>query len=147
MVKVSTNFSKGLIDKIKKAPAKLRKEISFEVSVTAGERFAELATKELSSGILKMPTGSLAGSIRPEKTGEFSCEVIAHKEYAPYIEWGTITKVDVPADLASYAIQFKGRGIKKTGGIEPRPYFFKQEPIVRKETTDKIEDILSSLYD
>lgn len=145
MVKVS-GISKALMDKIKKAPARLKKECAAEIQFS-GERFAELATKELSSGILNMPTGSLAGSIRPEKTGEFSCEVVAHKEYAPYIEWGTITKVNVPADLASYAIQFKGKGIKKTGGIEPRPYFFKQEPIVRKETTDHIENILSELYD
>ena len=118
-------FPKGLIDKMKKAPARLKKEISAEVQLS-GERFAELATKELSSGILKMPTGQLAGSIRPEKTGELSVQVIAHKEYAPYIEWGTITKVNVPAELKDYAIQFKGKGIKKNGGIETRPYFFKQ---------------------
>lgn len=146
MLKVSLQFSKGVIDKIQKAPEKLKKEISAEIKF-AGERFTELAVKDLSGGALKHPTGSLAGSIRPESTGPFTVEVIAHKEYAPYIEWGTITRVSVPAELSAYAMQFKGRGIRKTGGIYPRPYFFKQEPIVRKETEEHIINILSSLYD
>lgn len=146
MVKVSLKFSKAFAERINKAPAKLKKEISMEVQA-GGEFFAELADKELKSGILKAPTGFLANSIRPEKTGEFTTEVIVHKEYGPYIEWGTIKKVDVPADLKPYALNFIGKGIKKNGGIEPRPYFFKQEPIVRKDMTEKIENILSSLYD
>ena len=146
MVKVSLQFSKGLIDKIHKAPEKLKKEISAEVKF-GGERFTELAVKDLSSGMLTHPTGSLAGSIRPESTGPFTVEVIAHKEYAPYIEWGTITRVQVPSELASYAMQFKGKGIRKNGGIYPRPYFFKQVPIVRGEMADHIANILSSLYD
>ncbi len=146
MVKVSLQFSKGLMDKIQKAPEKLKREISAEITF-AGERFTELAVKELSSGVLTHPIGFLAGKIRPEKVGPFTSEVTVHSEYAPYIEWGTITRVQVPSELSSYAIQFKGKGIKKNGGIYPRPYFFKQEPIVRKETEEHIINILSSLYD
>lgn len=146
MVKVSLQVSSGLMDRIKNAPVKLKKEISAEIQLS-GERLTELAVKDLSSGMLTHPTGSLAGSIRPEKTGELTVEVVAHKEYAPYIEWGTITRVQVPSELSSYAMQFKGKGIKKNGGIYPRPYFFKQVPIVRKETEDRIINILSSLYD
>lgn len=47
--------------------------------------------------------------------------------YAPYVEFGTGTKVKVNADTRDYAIQFKGRGIREVNLIA-RPYFF---PAVR----------------
>lgn len=45
------------------------------------------------------------------------------KEYGPYVEFGTGTMVDVPAGLESYAMQFKGKGVKKVN-LPARPYLF-----------------------
>lgn len=144
MVKVNVIGFKELEAKLNKASANIKKEVGAEIQF-AGERLTELAVKELSSGILTHPTGQLAGSIRPLKTGELTVEVAVGKEYAPYVEWGTITKVQVPSELADYAAQFKGKGLKKNGGMSPRPFFFKQIPIVAKETMEKITAVISDV--
>lgn len=139
MVKVNIIGFKELAERIKRVPQSLQKEIGAEIQFS-GERFAELARKDVAKD-----TGQLAGSIRPKRINETAVEVTAGKLYAPYVEWGTITKVQVPSELQAYAIQFKGKGIRKTGGMLPRPFFFKQIPIVRKETIDHIENILKDI--
>lgn len=48
--------------------------------------------------------------------------------YAPYQEFGTVLRFDPnytsQYGLTSYASQFKGAGIVKTGGVPARRYFF-----------------------
>ncbi|MNI70504.1 hypothetical protein D3C73_1263220 [compost metagenome] len=68
--------------------------------------------------------GYLKNSIRnfPTQGGlNFSIEVGA--KYSPYVEFGTGTEVDVPAELKDYAYQFKGKG-QRTVNIPARPFFF-----------------------
>jgi len=147
MINVKIAGFKELETSIKNLPSKLKKEVAFRVQ-QSGERFRDLAIKELSSGMLDHPTGFLAGSITKIPVGqssELNCSVVAGKEYAPYVEWGTITKVQVPAELTAYASQFKGNGLKTTGGMSPRPFFFKQAPIVQKELIKHIENIIKNL--
>lgn len=50
--------------------------------------------------------------------------IVSNAHYSPYLEWGTITKVSVPADQSGYAMQFKGKGLRQNGGIIPHPFFF-----------------------
>ena len=68
-------------------------------------------------------------------------EVVSNAKYSAYQEFGTITKApegvaratqesQLPA-LPAYAATFKGRGIRKNGGIIPHPFFFKQLPATR----------------
>lgn len=54
--------------------------------------------------------------------------------YAPYVEFGTGTKVQVPEDLKAYAIQFKGAGKRKINN-RAQPYFF---PAVRIATMEML---------
>ncbi|RYF09315.1 MAG: HK97 gp10 family phage protein [Flavobacteriales bacterium] len=49
-------------------------------------------------------------------------EVGFNKHYSPYIEYGTGSKVDVPAGFENYALQFIGKGIREVN-IKPHPYF------------------------
>lgn len=49
------------------------------------------------------------------------------REYSPYQEFGTGTKVVAPADVRDYAMTFKGKGIRKVN-LRAQPYFF---PAVR----------------
>lgn len=79
-------------------------------------------------------------SYRPIPSGQnqSAFEIVSGARYSPYMEWGTITRVRVPEDLKAYAITFKGRGIKKSGGIFPRPYFFKQRAIVKSQVEAQI---------
>ena len=71
--------------------------------------------------------GTLKQSIKAERKGK-TVEVIAGANYAPYVEFGTGGMVDLDDMLqlgipASYAAQFKGKGIKEVN-LPARPFFF-----------------------
>lgn len=71
--------------------------------------------------------GTLKQSIKSERKGK-TVEVIAGANYAPYVEFGTGGMVDLDDMLqlgipASYAAQFKGKGIKEVN-LPARPFFF-----------------------
>jgi hypothetical protein len=79
-------------------------------------------------------TGEGRSSIISGKDKKNTYFVRALKKYMAYLEFGTITKVDLSPldDLGidrSYASQFKGKGKRKTGGIRAGHYFF---PNVKK---------------
>lgn len=69
-------------------------------------------------------SGALQSSIHstPEKGG-LAQTVGTPLDYAPYVEFGTGTMVDVPQGLEDYAIQFKGAGVKEVN-LPARPYLF-----------------------
>jgi HK97 gp10 family phage protein len=83
----------------------------------------------------------LAGSITTRKVNDLNWEVVAQKNYAPYVEFGTGGLVDVPAGLEDYAMQFKGKGIKKIN-MRARPYFF---PSYFEETRELIKTLKEEL--
>lgn len=87
--------------------------------------------------------GKLRQNITADISPSWGASVISNARYSPYIEWGTVTKVDVPGELADYAIQFKGRGLRKSGGISPRPFFFKQRLVIEKMLIQKIQTVLN----
>lgn len=81
---------------------KKRKQIEYVIN--------EGALKVESSAKQNAPVdmGALRSSIKTGKFGELGREVFTNLEYAPYVEFGTKSKVDIPAGLESYALQFKG---------------------------------------
>jgi HK97 gp10 family phage protein len=84
----------------------------------------------------------LASSINAMRTSQLSAEVAVQKHYAAYVEFGTGTLVDVPSGLEEYAIQFKGKGIRKVN-LPARPYIF---PAVSKnipKLIQRIKEIIS----
>lgn len=52
--------------------------------------------------------------------------------YAPYVEFGTGSGVSVPPELQEYALQFKGRGLRKVNR-RAQPYFFPSVNLGMKE--------------
>jgi len=56
-----------------------------------------------------------------KKKDVFSGNVHASVFYAPYVEFGTITKVKVPRGYEDFAILFKVSN-RTTGGMAPKPY-------------------------
>lgn len=102
-------------------------------------------------------------------------ELISNVYYAPFIEFGTGAKVKVPAEVASYAAQFRGkkRGTFKEfvvkmrewlsrkgydpklafiaalnkikNGSEPRPYFFDPYLKKRRNLIQRINKVISDL--
>lgn len=52
--------------------------------------------------------GKLRGSITSKKAGTLHYSVSANVFYAPYVEFGTKKRVDIPAGLQDIAAQYKG---------------------------------------
>lgn len=72
-------------------------------------------------------TGGLKQSITPEISGK-TVSVVVNKKYAPYIEFGTGSSVNIDDMLqlgipSSYAMQFKGKGIREVN-LPARPFLF-----------------------
>ena len=118
--------------------------------------------------------GRLASAITSMQTGFLEYDTVSPVEYSAYLEWGTRGKVNVPAELADYAIQFKGSGsgggetakemifawMKRVGiaedkqwavfasiminGIRPHPCFFIQMPFVQNQLNSDIASILNT---
>lgn len=100
-------------------------------------------------------------------------EVFVNVDYAPYMEWGTKTKVNVPVELKGYASQFKGRKgggqakraiydwCKRVGvpperwwlvyvhimryGVKPQPFFFIHRASVTKQLLGDLQQLVDSL--
>lgn len=85
-------------------------------------------------------TGFLKNSIITQQT-EKGAETIVSVKYAPYIEFGTGGKVDVPEGLESYAKQFKGKGVKQVN-IPPRPYLYNSW---REETAKMLQRLRNAI--
>lgn len=60
--------------------------------------------------------------------------------YAPYVEFGTGSMVIVPTDLKSYAMQFKGAGIRKVNN-RAQPFFFPAVRISVDEMTKRLNQM------
>jgi len=63
--------------------------------------------------------GTLRQQISSRKLEANTWEITSNAEYSPYVEFGTLEKVQVPAGLEEYAAQFKGNfasGLYSEGG-------------------------------
>lgn len=86
-------------------------------------------------------SGTLKQSIKAERKGK-TVEVIAGAHYAPYVEFGTGGSVDLNDMLqlgipASYAAQFKGKGIRDVN-LPARPFFFSSGRIGFKNLLNRL---------
>lgn len=152
-------------DKLKRLPPTIKAEVD-DVVQDAGATWEELAKQDAPKD-----QGLLAGQITNKSLGLMKNEVTSPSEYSAIQEWGSKTRVKVPAELQSYAAKFKGKptggdakkmiyawmnrvGIPEdrqwivfisiiTKGVHPHPYFFIQRPIVEKQFIADIKHILS----
>jgi HK97 gp10 family phage protein len=152
--------------KLKSLPREVKQEIGFEVQDAAANwegRAKRDAPKD---------QGFLSNHITSRKTGEMNAQIVSGADYSAYMEWGTKLRVRVPANIASYAAQFRGptgrTGAKKAiyewmrrvgipeerqwivfisiivNGVKPQPFFFIQRPIVEKEFISSVRNILNT---
>lgn len=153
--------------KLENLPHELEEEIDAEVA-DAGKLWEQRAKQDA-----PVDQGLLRSQIRFDKTKNLESQITSPVDYSAYIEWGTKSRASVPAEIASYAEQFRGGkgnggeakkmifawmdrvGIPKeaqypifisiiTKGIKPHPYFFIQQPIVEKELIGHIQSILKT---
>jgi hypothetical protein len=122
MANISVNI-KGLDKLLKKVENKsqsIKEEVDGELELfcqTVARKAKQRVPKDIGGG------GGLAASTYFQKNKEFDYTLFSAKKYAPYVEFGTGGLVKVPPELQEYALQFKGRGVKKIN-IKPQPYFF-----------------------
>lgn len=86
-------------------------------------------------------TGGLKQSITTERFGK-TVAVVANKKYAPYIEFGTGSAVNLDDMLqlgipSSYAAQYKGKGLRKVN-LPARPFLFSSARKELKNLMDRL---------
>jgi hypothetical protein len=132
---------KNNFDQWERSLAKIRKEFPKE-----SEKLVHKYTRNTSMGAkqsVPIRHGGLKSSIRPKVKG-MTGDVIVGVYYAPYMEYGTGDKVNVPNELSEYAIQFKGKGIRKVN-IDPRPYLYPHHFRERQQFFENLYQLLGKI--
>ena len=131
---------------------KYLKDLEDEVSdyVRAEIEDSILAIESQAASDVRVDTGNLKNSIQstPIKVSknEISGGVEVGAEYAPYVEFGTGTRVKVPSELSEFASQYKGNGIKAVN-LPARPFFYPAVWKQRQELPKNIERTLKKLFE
>lgn len=143
MIKVELRGFKELEKKLGRLAGEFAREVDAEVREVA-QQFVKDASDSVTSQNI-FDEGRLLGGIDFVRVAPMSYNIVSRAYYSAYHEWGTITHVRVPAELQSYAAMFKGRGIKKTGGIYPRPFFFVQVPKAKERMKDIPQAVFNNI--
>ena len=133
----------ALIKRIGKLAPEIAKEVAMEVNASA------LAIQSKARRDVVVDNGILRNSIQLKEINrgdKIMYTVGSRLKYAPYVEFGTGGTVNVPAGYEDFAIQFKGKGIRKIN-LRPRPYlipaFESEIPILRKNIQNVIKNVKS----
>ena len=136
----------ALIKRMGKLAPEIAKEVAMEVNASALAIQSKARRSVASNSTDK---GRLVGSIQLKEvnTGDKIMYTVGSRlKYAPYVEFGTGGTVNVPAGYEDFAIQFKGKGIRKIN-LKPRPYlipaFESEIPILRKNIQNVIKNVKS----
>jgi phage gpG-like protein len=130
------------LEGLEKEIARLKKQgIQVEDEVDAEVQDAALYTELRASQRVPVDTGALRASISNKKIAKMNYEIVAQKNYAAYIEFGTGGLVDIPSGLEAYAAQFKGKGIKKVN-LPARPYLFNSFVEAKAKLMKELQRIL-----
>ena len=133
----------ALIKRIGKLAPEIAKEVAMEVNASA------LAIQSKARRDVVVDNGILRNSIQLKEINrgdKIMYTVGSRLKYAPYVEFGTGGTVNVPAGYEDFAMQFKGKGIRKIN-LRPRPYlipaFESEIPILRKNIQNVIKNVKS----
>jgi len=138
--KISQQEIRRMTSKLKRFRGKLKTEVAKELGQTAYDAVAVAKVKA------PVNDGFLRANIRPKKRkGGLNWSIRSEANYSAYQEFGTGRKVNLTwlkdaGFPASYAAQFRGRGIKQVN-IAPQPFFFpaiNQEWPKLKKRVDKL---------
>ena len=133
----------ALITRIGKLAPQIAKEVAMEVNASA------LAIQSKARRDVVVDNSTLRSSIQLKEINrgdKIMYTVGSRLKYAPYVEFGTGGTVNVPAGYEDFAMQFKGKGIRKIN-LRPRPYlipaFESEIPILRKNIQNVIKNVKS----
>lgn len=133
----------ALIKRLGKLSPKIAKEVAMEVNASA------LAIQSKAKRDVQVDNSTLRSSIQLKEINQgdkIVYTVGSALRYAPYVEFGTGGLVNVPIGFESFAIQFKGKGVRKIN-LRARPYlipaFESEIPILRKNIKNVIANVKS----
>jgi HK97 gp10 family phage protein len=158
---------KGLKE-LKKKFGSIPKDVADEVDAAMAVAANDFENRAASAAPVNL--GQLKGAISSNRIKEMDWEVVSPLDYSAFVEFGTRTRVQVPADLQSYAAQFKSGGNKgdakkaiyewcrlkgieekywypiyikvMTVGINPHPFFFIQRGPVYKQLVKNCKEAI-----
>lgn len=136
---VNIKIDQSDLSQLKKKLDNLRAFESQKLSNELGKTALDIS--RMAKQTAPVDSGSLKQSIKAERKGK-TVEVIAGAHYAPYVEFGTGGSVDLDDMLqlgipASYAAQFKGKGIRDVN-LPARPFFFSSGRIGFKNLLNRL---------
>lgn len=136
---VNIKIDQSDLSKLKKKLDNLRAFESQKLSNELGKTALDIS--RMAKQTAPVDSGTLKQSIKAERKGK-TVEVIAGAHYAPYVEFGTGGSVDLNDMLqlgipASYAAQFKGKGIRDVN-LPARPFFFSSGRIGFKNLLNRL---------
>jgi HK97 gp10 family phage protein len=109
-----------------------------------------LAIESEAANKVRVDTGALKNSIQstPIKVSknQITGGVEVGAAYAPYVEFGTGTRVKVPSELSDFAAEFEGDGVKEVN-LPARPFFYPEVFKQRTELPKNIERTLKKLFE
>jgi len=109
-----------------------------------------LAIESEAANKVRVDTGALKNSIQstPIKISknQINGGVEVGAAYAPYVEFGTGTRVKVPSELSDFAAEFKSDGVKEVN-LPARPFFYPEVFKQRTELPKNIERTLKKLFE
>jgi hypothetical protein len=101
---------------------KMDNEVSEQVDTEIGQSLVQMQQEMIRIAPVGR-SGFLKNHIKLEQKGKLNWTLGAYMPYSAYLNWGTITRVKVTSFWSNYAALFKGKGIRKTGGIYPTFFF------------------------
>ena len=136
---VNIKIDQSDLSQLKKKLDNLRAFESQKLSNELGKTALDIS--RMAKQTAPVDSGSLKQSIKAERKGK-TVEIIAGANYAPYVEFGTGGSVDLNDMLqlgipASYAAQFKGKGIRDVN-LPARPFFFSSGRIGFKNLLNRL---------
>ena len=119
-----------------------KKVLSNELGRTA------LDISRLAKRTVPVDTGGLRNAITAEIQGK-TVSVVVNKDYAPYIEFGTgsMVKIDDMVSLGippSYAMQFKGKGLREVN-LPARPFLFSSARIEYNKLLNRLNNRIKKI--
>ena len=133
----------ALIKRLGKLSPKIAKDVAMEVNASA------LAIQSKAKRDVVVDNGMLRNSIQLKEINQgdkIVYTVGSALRYAPYVEFGTGGLVSVPVGFEGFAMQFKGKGIRKIN-LRPRPHlipaFENEIPVLRKNIQKVIANVKS----
>jgi HK97 gp10 family phage protein len=143
---LTINFNQKSINDLLKQLKGKEKDVLDMVRGEVEDALLKIESKAVSK--VAVDTGALKQSIQSTPVKQTKTKVSGGvkvgADYAAYVEFGTGTRVKVPAELTKYAEQFKGKGVKEVN-LQARPFFYPEFFKQRDELPKSIEKTLQTL--